>query len=126
MAGQSRTIKKEKAGVQECPGERELELPVIEERRVSEAAKVYKALSDETRLKILAYLLAGELCVCELSDALGKPQSTVSHHLFLLQTAGLIKSRKQGTWILYSNDEEALGRYNVTADISRFSIPKAG
>ncbi len=64
-------------------------------------------LSDETRLKILAYLQAGELCVCDIVDALGKPQSTVSHHLFLLQNAGYIKARKQGRWNMYSLSDKA-------------------
>jgi DNA-binding transcriptional ArsR family regulator len=131
MAGQNNAISKGQSDISECPelacpGEGERELPILDERTVSESAKIFKALSDETRLKILAYLQDGELCVCDIIEALGKPQSTVSHHLFLLQTAGLIKSRKQGRWILYSSEEEVLERYNVAADIKRFSISKAG
>lgn len=131
MAGQNNAISRGQSDISgcpelACPGERERELPVLDGRRVSEAVKIFKALSDETRLKILAYLQDGELCVCDIIDALGKPQSTVSHHLFLLQTAGLIKSRKQGRWVLYSSDEEVLERYNITADIRRFSASKAG
>jgi ArsR family transcriptional regulator len=131
MAGQNGAIETGQDDISKCPelacpGEGQRELPVIDGRRVSEAAKIFKALSDETRLKILAYLQDGELCVCDIIDALGKPQSTVSHHLFLLQTAGLIKSRKQGRWVLYSSDEEVLERYNIAADIRRFSVSKAG
>ena len=99
------------AGV--CPGERELDLPTIDEREVERSARIHKALSDPTRLKIIAYLEAGELCVCELIEALDKPQPTVSHHLFLLQAAGLIKSRRQGRWILYSLNEEALVGFSL-------------
>ncbi len=90
----------------DCPGSRKLDLPVIDEAEIAEAARVHKALSDETRLKILAYLQSGELCVCELLEVLDMPQSTVSHHLFLLQNAGLIRSRKQGRWVLYSRNTD--------------------
>ncbi len=76
-------------------------------------AKLHKVLSDETRLKILLFLREGELCVCDIVDALGKPQSTVSHHLFLLQNSGLIKARKKGRWNMYSLSDtaRALGDY---------------
>ncbi len=88
----------------DCPGSRKLELPVIDEARIAQAARLHKALADETRLKILEYLESGELCVCELLEVLDMPQSTVSHHLLLLQNAGLIRSRKQGRWVLYSRN----------------------
>src|SRR4030042_3478670 len=97
----------------ECPGDRLLHLPDIDEQALAAAADTHKALSDETRLKILAYLQGGELCVCEIVEALGKPQSTVSHHLFLLQNAGLIRSRKQGRWIMYSINEEGFDLRSV-------------
>jgi len=97
----------------DCPGSRPLELPELDEARIAESARIHKALSDETRLKILAYLEAGELCVCELLDALKMPQSTVSHHLLLLQNAGLITSRKQGRWVLYSVNARAFEEHAV-------------
>lgn len=96
-----------------CPGDRPLDLPEIDEAAIAQAAEIHKALSDETRLKILAYLQAGELCVCEIVEALGKPQSTVSHHLFLLQNVSLIRSRKQGRWIMYSLNNEVFNRCNA-------------
>lgn len=95
-----------------CPGERPLRLPQIDASSIASAARIHKALSDETRLRILAYLRNGELCVCELYEALGMPQSTVSHHLFLLQTAGLITGRKQGRWVLYAINHEVFDRCN--------------
>jgi ArsR family transcriptional regulator len=97
----------------ECPGDRVLNLPDIDEKALASAADTHKALSDETRLKILAYLQAGELCVCEIVDALGKPQSTVSHHLLLLQNAGLIRGRKQGRWIMYSINDDSFDPHSV-------------
>ncbi len=62
-----------------------------------------KALSDETRLRIL-HLLArsGELCVCDIEDIIGGPQTKISRHLAYLRRAGLVHARKQGLWMLYS------------------------
>ncbi len=66
---------------------------------------IFKALSDETRLRILKLLEHGELCVCDIVTALDMIQPKVSFHLSVLQEAGLVKSRKQGKWIHYSIDE---------------------
>jgi ArsR family transcriptional regulator len=64
--------------------------------------RLFKALSDETRLRILALLQAGELCVCDLMAILDLPQSTVSRHLAYLRNAGLVDDRRQGVWMFYS------------------------
>jgi ArsR family transcriptional regulator len=64
-------------------------------------AKTFKALADETRLRILVLLLKGELCVCELIAALELPQSTVSRHLAYLKNAGWLEDRRQGVWMYY-------------------------
>lgn len=72
---------------------------------MQELLKIFKALSDETRLKILKLLEHGELCVCEIVSALDMIQPKVSFHLGVLQEAGLVKSRKQGKWIFYSIDD---------------------
>jgi len=69
---------------------------------------IFKALSDETRLRILKLLEHGELCVCDIVAALDMIQPKVSFHLGVLQEAGLVKSRKQGKWIHYSIDESDL------------------
>ncbi|GFO53493.1 transcriptional regulator [Geomonas sp. Red276] len=64
---------------------------------------VYKALADETRLRILALLLGeGELCVCDIIAALKQPQSTISRHLAILRKAGWVNDRRRGLWIYYS------------------------
>jgi ArsR family transcriptional regulator, arsenate/arsenite/antimonite-responsive transcriptional repressor len=58
-------------------------------------------LADPTRLRLLSLLLRGELCVCELVDALRIPQYTVSRHLRRLRTAGLVEARRSGRWMHY-------------------------
>jgi ArsR family transcriptional regulator len=64
-------------------------------------AKLFKALSDETRLRILSLLTAGELCVCDLMEVFQLPQSTVSRHLAYLRNTGLVDDRRQGVWMYY-------------------------
>jgi len=65
--------------------------------------QLYKALADETRLRILALLLSeGELCVCDIIAALKLPQSTTSRHLAHLRKAGWVNDRRCGLWIYYS------------------------
>ncbi|QDU79432.1 HTH-type transcriptional repressor CzrA [Polystyrenella longa] len=63
--------------------------------------KVFRALSDLTRLRILNLLRGGELCVCDLIDVLDLPQSTVSRHLAYLRKVNLVKARKEGLWHYY-------------------------
>jgi ArsR family transcriptional regulator len=69
---------------------------------VRNTAQIFKALGDETRLRIMALLLEGkELCVCDIMAALQLPQSTVSRHLSCLRHAGLVEDRRQGIWMYY-------------------------
>ena len=63
--------------------------------------QLFKALSEETRLRILALLLNGELCVCDLIAALDMPQSTISRHLSYLLHAGWVEGERRGTWMYY-------------------------
>ena len=79
----------------------ELLSKVPSDNELENKAELFKALSDSTRIKILHLLQDGELCVCEIILALNKPQSTVSHHLNVLKTAGFINGRKEGLWIYY-------------------------
>jgi ArsR family transcriptional regulator len=71
---------------------------------------VFKALSDETRLRILKLLEHGELCVCDIVAALDTIQPKVSFHLSTLKEAGLIRDRKQGKWIHYCIDDSDMFR----------------
>ncbi len=65
------------------------------------AAQLFKALSDETRLRILGLLLDGELCVCDLVAVMEMPQSTVSRHLAYLRNNGLVSDSRHGVWMHY-------------------------
>jgi len=72
---------------------------------MKKTAQLFKALSDDTRLRILGLLLQGELCVCDLMAILDMPQSTVSRHLAYLKNCGLVSDRRQGTWMHYQLSE---------------------
>jgi ArsR family transcriptional regulator, arsenate/arsenite/antimonite-responsive transcriptional repressor len=63
--------------------------------------RLFRALSDKTRLRILHLLLSGELCVCDLVAVLGCPQPTASRHLAYLRRASLVTVRKEGVWCYY-------------------------
>jgi len=73
--------------------------------------KALKALSDETRLRILNILLEKECCVCEVMQALDISQSRASRNLGILQDARLLKARRDGVWIVYSVDWQTANRY---------------
>jgi len=75
---------------------------------MNDLVMIFKALSDETRLRIIKLLEQGELCVCDITAALDMVQPKVSFHLSALKEAGLIKDRKQGKWIHYSLKETDL------------------
>lgn len=71
----------------------------------------FKAVADPARLRLISLLAAspdGEACVCDLTDPLGLTQPTVSHHLSVLQKAGLVTREKRGTWAYYAVVPEAL------------------
>ena len=76
-----------------------------------DAIKAFKALSDETRLRILNILMERECCVCEVMQALDISQTRASRNLAELYDAGFLKLRKDGLWSLYSIDEEGMSDY---------------
>ena len=71
-------------------------------QRLGRSARVFHALSDETRLAILARLRTGPRCVCDLQDLLGAAQSRLSFHLKTLKDAGLVSDHKEGRWTYYA------------------------
>jgi len=73
--------------------------------------KVSKALSDETRLRILNILLERECCVCEVMQALEISQSRASRNLGILEDAGFLMARREGAWVLYSLSERSENRF---------------
>jgi ArsR family transcriptional regulator len=76
-----------------------------------ELVKVYKALSDESRLRVLNLILERECCVCEVMQALEISQSKTSRILSTLYDVGFLKLRKEGLWSLYSIDWDGMGEY---------------
>lgn len=72
------------------------------------AARLFHALSDETRLRILERLRVGERCVCEMTDDLDAAQSRLSFHLKVLKDAGLVTDRREGRWMYYTLERETL------------------
>ncbi|WP_457574744.1 ArsR/SmtB family transcription factor [Desulfolithobacter sp.] len=91
---------------------------------MKDAAALFKALSEETRLRILVLLTRGELCVCDLMEVLDLPQSTISRHLAYLRHAGWVEGRRQGVWMYY---RLAQGTTHFQEDLAEFliqSLPK--
>ncbi len=72
------------------------------------ATRLFHALSDRTRLSILQRLRLGERCVCDLTDALDAAQSRLSFHLKVLKDAGLVTDRRDGRWMYYTLNTDAL------------------
>jgi len=83
---------------------------------------IFKALSEETRLRVLKLLEHGELCVCDIVAAFDMIQPKVSFHLAVLKEAGLIKDRKQGKWVHYSiDDSDIFRRFLLLSTLERIS-----
>lgn len=94
-----------------CPAEdaskyttelRQLANEVTDPNLIDKQSRLFKALGDETRLRILKLLNLREMCVCEVMVALNLTQPTASHHLSLLENVSLVKGRKEGKWVFYS------------------------
>lgn len=75
-------------------------------------ARWFHALSDETRLEIIGMLSHGERCVCELQNSLDAAQSRLSFHLKTLKDAGLVTDRRDGRWVYYTLNRDALDEMN--------------
>jgi len=83
---------------------------------------IFKALAEETRLRIIKLLEHGELCVCDIVAALDLIQPKVSFHLAVLKEAGFIKDRKQGKWVHYSiDDADIFRRFLLLSTLERIS-----
>ena len=88
------------------------------------ATRLFQALSDLTRLSILQRLRLGERCVCELTDALDAAQSRLSFHLKVLKDAGLVSDRREGRWMYYTLNADALAEISELVE-SLASAPSA-
>lgn len=84
-----------------------------------ELAAAFSALGDPVRLRLLSMLAAapaGEVCVCDFVEPLGKSQPTISHHLRILSEAGLVHGDRRGKWVWYSIDRVRLGELRAAID----------
>ena len=92
-----------------CPAV--LSSPLTEDHALT-LARDFSALGDPIRLRLLSMIVsapAGEACVCELVEPLGRSQPTISHHLKLLSDAGLIVGEKRGRWVWYRPVPDRIG-----------------
>jgi len=97
----------------------------IKENTTMEAAiKMFKALSDETRLRIYLLLLQGELCVCELVNILNIEQSRISHSVRILKEASLIVNRREGKWIIYAVNPEMENNRMIQSLKNELKLPE--
>lgn len=74
----------------------------------AEYAPVFKAMSDETRLKIIDILCCGEVCACDILSGLTISQSTLSYHMKMLTEAGIVNGRKEGQWMRYTLNKKRI------------------
>jgi len=71
------------------------------DKQIASLERLFQALGDTTRLRILGLLLAGEVCVCHIHESLRIPQPKASRHLAYLRRAGLVQTRRAGLWVYY-------------------------
>ena len=90
----------------------------------TQAARVFKALCDPNRVRILELLQTGEVCACALLEQLEISQPTLSHHMKVLCDSGLVTGRKEGKWMHYSISEE--GRSQALSLLERLTGPAQG
>jgi ArsR family transcriptional regulator, arsenate/arsenite/antimonite-responsive transcriptional repressor len=79
---------------------------ITEDHGIRPLTKLFRALADETRLRIVALLSHGELCVCHIENALELSQPNVSRHLGILRMANIVDARRDGTWVYYKLAEQ--------------------
>lgn len=87
-----------------CTDVDQLELPPQE--HIEAATRIFKALSDPTRLQIITQLMEHELCVHDITSLLGLTQPAISHHLRILRDLHLVKFRKEGRHVIYTLDDD--------------------
>jgi ArsR family transcriptional regulator, arsenate/arsenite/antimonite-responsive transcriptional repressor len=90
-----------------------------------ETARLFHALSDPTRLRIVELLRHGERCVCDLTEAAAAAQSRLSFHLRVLKDAGLVSDRREGRWIYYEIRRDALDTLGAVLDSFEPHAPSA-
>jgi ArsR family transcriptional regulator, arsenate/arsenite/antimonite-responsive transcriptional repressor len=81
--------------------------PAVDSLELRPPSRLFKALGDPTRLRIVALLSQAELCVCHIEAGLGLPQPTVSRHLAVLRNADVVEPERRGTWVFYRLSDQA-------------------
>ncbi|MDD3022567.1 MAG: metalloregulator ArsR/SmtB family transcription factor [Syntrophomonadaceae bacterium] len=89
-----------------------------------EIVHIFKAMADETRIRMLSLLKYGELCVCDIEEVLNVQQSNASRHLNKLKLAGLIVSRKKSQWVYYRFNEDIFHAYPFLSIILNDEVSK--
>ena len=89
-----------------------------------ELVEIFKALADETRIRMINLLREGELCVCDIESILSVQQSNASRHLYRLKAAGLIVAVKKSQWVYYSIHQKTLLRYPFLNEIIEDELGK--
>lgn len=95
----------------------------LSEHRTGELAAMFKALGDPVRLRLMSLIAShpgGEACVCDISGSFDLSQPTISHHLKVLRTAGLLECERRATWVYYRVIPSAL------AQLARALAPEPG
>jgi ArsR family transcriptional regulator, arsenate/arsenite/antimonite-responsive transcriptional repressor len=95
---------------------------IICESDMKDTIKVFKALSDPTRLRLFLLLMERDLCVCELTFILDMTQSRISHQLRILRDAGLVEDKREGRWIIYTIPEKV--KENLASFLRDFAGPE--
>lgn len=91
-------------------------MPQAVGKDIGRLVAIFHALSDKTRLRIIACLKDGEQCVCDLTEMFKTGQSRLSFHLRVLKEAGLVRDRPEGRWIYYTLNEETLEELHELMD----------
>jgi DNA-binding transcriptional ArsR family regulator len=89
----------------------EMQFPIVmDSEELAKTAAFFKGMADETRLKIMSLLWLEDMCMCEIVAALDGAPSTISHHLKIMEKGGVILSRREGKFTIYSVDKEKLSK----------------
>ncbi|MFC5993870.1 ArsR/SmtB family transcription factor [Pseudonocardia hispaniensis] len=92
--------------------------------RATELARVFKAMGDPVRLRLLSMIAShqgGEACVCELTGVFDLSGPTISHHLKVLREAGLISGERRGTWVYYRVQPDRIHQVSALLDLDAVS-----
>lgn len=92
------------------------------DKQLSTMEKVFQALGDKTRLRILGLLLTGEVCVCNIHETLGISQPKASRHLAYLRRSGIVQTRREGLWIYYRLADSSDGLIRTIREVVTHSL----